>query len=94
MPMEGDSCPYPPRYNLRGYIMSSCFNDLAISIIEKAVNDYRLLKELCAETIVVDDGDKISIGELEEFFHSEWCNYLLCNMKLTGEDILYYLNRE
>lgn len=69
------------------------FNILAFSIIEKAVNDYKLLLELNTEEINFCNAGKISKVEIEEFFHSEWCDFLLQNMKITGKDILRYLNR-
>lgn len=74
--------------------MNTNFNELALSIIEKAVNDYKLLLELNVKEIDFFDEGRISKVELEDFFRSEWCDFLLCNMRLTGEDILRYLNRE
>ena len=73
--------------------MNTNFEELALSIIEKAVNDYKLLLELNVKEIDFFDEGRISKVELEEFFRSEWCDFLLCNMRLTGEDILRYLNR-
>ena len=70
------------------------FDDLAFSIVERAVYDYKLLKSLNVEKLESYDEGSISKRELEKFFRSEWCDYLLQNMKLTGEDILDYLNRE
>ena len=74
--------------------MNTNFNELALSIIEKAVTDYKLLLELNVKEIDFFDEGRISKVELEDFFRSEWCDFLLCNMRLTGEDILRYLNRE
>ena len=74
--------------------MNENFNEIALSIVEKAVNDYKLLKKLGTTEIYLKDEGNIFITELEYFFHSEWCDFLLGNMKLTGEDILRYLNRE
>lgn len=73
--------------------MNTNFNELALSIIEKAVTDYKLLLELNVKKIEFCNEGKISKVELEDFFRSEWCDFLLCNMRLTGEDILRYLNR-
>lgn len=73
--------------------MNTNFNELTLSIIEKAVTDYKLLLELNVKEIEFCDEGKISKVELEDFFRSEWCDFLLCNMRLTGEDILRYLNR-
>lgn len=70
------------------------FNNLALSVIEKAVNDYKLLLELNVKEINFCKEGRISKVEIEEFFRSEWCDFLLSNMKLTGEDILRYLNRD
>ena len=69
-------------------------NELGFSIIEKAIQDYRLLKKFEVETRLVDNKDRISKCEIEDFFHSDWCDFLLGNMRITGEDILDYLNRE
>lgn len=69
------------------------FNDLALSIIELAVEDYKLLKEKKAYRLLVDDY-VIRKKDLERFFNSKWCDYLLSNMDLTGKDILRHLNRE
>lgn len=73
--------------------MNTNFNELALSIIEKVVTDYKLLLELNVKEIEFCDEGRISKVELEDFFRSEWCDFLLCNMRLTGEDILRYLNR-
>lgn len=73
--------------------MNTNFNELALFIIEKAVTDYKLLLELNVKEIEFCNEGKISKVELEDFFRSEWCDFLLCNMRLTGEDILRYLNR-
>lgn len=74
--------------------MNTNFNELALSITEKAVTDYKLLLELNVKEIEFCDEGRISKVELEDFFRSEWCDFLLCNMRLTGEDILSYLDRE
>lgn len=73
--------------------MNTNFTELAFAIVEQAVEDYKLLRKLgLSEMRSYTEGD-ISKIELEEFFYSEWCDFLLQNMKLTGEDILRYLNR-
>lgn len=74
--------------------MNNSFKNLAFTIVEKAVNDYKLLKKLGVTRIVTEHEGTISKSEIEDLFHSGWCDYLLQNMKLTGEDILIYLNRE
>ena len=56
------------------------WNDLAIAIIEQAIDDYKEKKALHHPT-----------NHIERFFKSEWCDYLLQNVTITGEDILNYL---
>ena len=74
--------------------MNEYFKDIAFSIIEQAIEDYKLLKSFDVDELDFYDEDTISKSELEEFFNSDWCDFLLLNMNLTGEDILRYLNRE
>ena len=74
--------------------MNEYFNELAFSIIERAVCDYKFFKTYGLKEAVVEDDNKIFKREIEDFFCSEWCDFLLQNMNLTGEDILRYLNRE
>lgn len=73
--------------------MNTNFKEMAFFIVERAVVDYKLLQELGVNEINLLDEGMISKAELEDFFRSEWCDFLLCSMKLTGEDILRYLNR-
>lgn len=61
------------------------YKGLAFAIILQAVEDYRFCKEFHMEE---------ELKEVEEFFKSEWCNQLLLNMKLTGKDILTFLESE
>ena len=68
------------------------FDILAFSIIEKAVNDYKLLLELNTAEINFCNEGKISKVEIEDFFKSDLCDSLLQNIDMTGEDILKYLN--
>ena len=56
---------------------------LSFAIIDQAIQDYRKLKSEGLSTI-----------EVEKFFKSEWCDWLLLNMKLTGLDILMQLESE
>ena len=56
------------------------WNELALAIIEQAVKDYREKREKRHPT-----------NHIERFFESEWCDFLLQNMDLTGKDILKYL---
>ena len=69
-------------------------NALGLAIIKRAVKDYKLLKERGVDVLYFKIGGTISKKEIESFFRSEWCDILLSNMKVTGEDILDYLNRE
>lgn len=73
--------------------MNTNFKEMAFFIVERAVVDYKLLQELDVNELNLLDEGMISKTEIEEFFRSEWCDFLLCNMRLTGEDILRYLNR-
>lgn len=59
------------------------YNILSMAIIWQAAEDYREKKTLGMPT---DDE--------EEFFKSDWCNWLLQNMKITGEYILKRLQEE
>jgi hypothetical protein len=56
------------------------WNELALAIIEQAVADYRERKLMGYPT-----------AHLERFFNGEWCDFLLQNMELSGQDILKYL---
>lgn len=47
--------------------MNTNFNELALSIIEKAVTDYKLLLELNVKEIEFCDEGRISKVELEDF---------------------------
>lgn len=73
---------------------SESVKELAFDIVEQAVSDYKLLLESGMDSLNLLDEGCISKAEIESFFHSEWCDILLLNLKVTGEDILYYLNRE
>lgn len=70
------------------------FKELALSIITTAVDDYKLLKDTGCNKMILTDGTIVSIDELEDFFLSEWCDFLLGELHLTGQDILNFLNRE
>jgi hypothetical protein len=54
-----------------------------MAIIWQAAEDYREKKKW-----------GFSTDEEEDFFKSEWCSFLLQNMKITGEDILRRLKEE
>ena len=73
--------------------MNTNFKEMAFFIVERAVVDYKLLQELDVNELNLLEEGMISKTEIEEFFRSEWCDFLLQNMNLTGEDILRYLNR-
>jgi hypothetical protein len=51
----------------------------------QAVEDYRFCKEF---------GLIEELKEVEDFFRSAWCDQLLLNLKLTGNDILTVLENE
>ena len=73
--------------------MNNEYKELAFEVIIRAIDDYRFLKELGVSKFDFLDEGVISKKEIEDFFRSEWCDFLLQNMNLTGEDILRYLNR-
>ena len=74
--------------------MNYGFKEVGFAIIEQAVKDYRMLKRMGVSKLAFDTGGIISKSEIENFFHGEWCDFLLQNIKLNGEDILRYLDRE
>lgn len=61
------------------------YKGLAFAIIMQAVEDYRFCKEF---------GLIEELKEVEDFFRSAWCDQLLLNLKLTGNDILTVLENE
>lgn len=69
------------------------YNELAFSILETAILDYRILRHYDIDSMDFGKEGVISIAELEEFFKSDLCDSLLQNIDMTGEDILRYLNR-
>ena len=68
-------------------------NELACAIILRAVEDYRLLLKDDVDEIHYNDGSRISKTEIERFFRSPWCEFLLGEMHITGEEILKHLQR-
>ena len=66
--------------------------DLMLAIVWQAMEDYRYLKEHGLEFI-----DEYGVGaskyEIEHFFKSEWCDYLLDSIHITGKDILRMLKK-
>lgn len=74
--------------------MNDFYNDITSSVIMRAIDDYKLLKQVGASYVIVDGGYRLYKSEIENFFNSEWCDFLLSNMNLTGKDILEYLDRE
>ena len=74
--------------------MYSPVKELALSVIITAVYDYIRLKNNDATKMALTDGSCIAKDELEDFFRSEWCDFLLGELRLTGTDILNFLNRE
>lgn len=55
---------------------------LAFAIIKQAIEDYEIRRAGGASTVA-----------LENFFLSDWCDFLLSHIELTGADILAYLKR-
>jgi hypothetical protein len=75
--------------------MKELYNELAIEILLRAIEDYKLLKKYGFDKILTDDKCWISKKELETFFNSNWCNFLLKQLSdLTGKQVLEMLNRE
>ncbi len=71
--------------------------ELANEIIDRAIADYRNLKRLHKEKAGSwKRGGEYSINELEDFFHSDWCNFLLKHMgkNFTGAELLVHLRAE
>lgn len=62
---------------------------LVCRIIEQAIEDYRELKKQKIEK-VKRNGDAYSLKDIEHFFKSNWCDYLLesVHSKLKGKDVL------
>ena len=74
--------------------MNSIYKELGFSIVIQAIKDYRTLQRHGVDKLIKNKQKKLDKREIEDFFRSDWCDFLLCNMRLTGEDILRYLNRE
>jgi hypothetical protein len=69
------------------------YTTLALSILLRAIEDYKMLKEHGFSKMTVEDDNVISIDELEQFFNSRWCDALLDTIsELNGRDILKMLN--
>lgn len=65
---------------------------LALGILLRAIEDYKLLKKYGYTRMVLRNEGVISIDELEEFFNSRWCDVLLDSIsELNGRDILKML---
>ena len=63
------------------------------NVARRCIEDYKLLKEKNLASYV---SNEIPIGkeEIRAFLQSQYCDFLLQNMNLTGKDILDYLDRE
>lgn len=66
---------------------------LSAVIIEKAVEDWRLLVKT-GKTHANLNGEKVSFRELREFFNSPWCALLMHGMAVTPEQVLHRLEQE
>ena len=53
------------------------YQDLAYAIVEQTVEDYKERKR-----------NRRKVSDLEWFFKSDWCAFLLENTPYTGEEIL------
>jgi hypothetical protein len=71
-------------------------HELACQILEKAIDDYRFLKNNKLDDFKIRGWGEISIKEIEKFLQSSWCDGLLesISSKLTGKEIMYYLRLE
>lgn len=56
------------------------YRDLAYAIVEQAVEDYKEARFVGEEA-----------EEIEEFFDSSWCEFLLDGFHLTGREIINML---
>lgn len=74
--------------------MFEYYNDLALAIVQQAVEDYKLLQFLGVEKYYFFEDQKTTKTEIEEFFRSPWCDLLLSSVQLTGLDILKRLGVE
>ena len=66
---------------------------LAAAIIEKAVEDWRLLVKTDRASASIN-GEKVSLRELRDFFNSPWCALLMHGMSVTPEHVLDRLEQE
>lgn len=71
---------------------------LCTRIIEQAVDDYRELKKKKLSSRETKDKGEYSITEIEEFFHSAWCNEIILKRglesRVDGVTILRHLKSE
>ena len=66
---------------------------LSAAIIEKAVEDWRMLVKT-GKTHANLNGGKVSLPELRQFFKSGWCALLMHGMEITPEQVLHRLEQE
>lgn len=59
---------------------------LCAAVVERAVDDYRLLNEKGKELIENKDEGDFSREEIESFFRSDWCRTLLRGADSRIED--------
>lgn len=73
--------------------MNEFYKELALNTLICAIEDYKLLKKYGVKKLLTKENMYITSSELEEFFNSDWCNYLLTYVSdLSGKDILRMLN--
>lgn len=70
------------------------YNNLALAIVTRAVEDYNFLKNNGLQKFDFIDEGKISKREIANFLKSDWCKFLLSSTEFTGEDILKRLTGE
>lgn len=73
--------------------MLEAYRELAIAIVERAVDDYRNLIKQGKEAIHNDDMI-YGKAEIKSFLLSDYCDRLLEEISFTGSDILKHLDKE
>lgn len=75
--------------------MNEIYKEIALNVLIQAIEDYKLLKKHGFKRMLTEEKTYIYMDELEKFFNSKWCDYLLEYVSdLNGRDILRMLNKE
>lgn len=106
---EGVKLPYEPKYVKMGkwdnetavitHMSDEPAKELAISIIERAAKDYKLLlsikKEKGEEELRKASTTIGTISEINNFFRSEWFEFLttVAGVEISGEQVIKELNK-